>query len=87
LNGFANPQLLTHPFAFMAQVSCRVPSEVDKALEAAANEQGVFKADIVRRAIVHYIKQNPDDFEVYSKDRSQSPSNEDGRIYDPMHDI
>lgn len=71
----------------MTQVSCRVPAEVDDALQAAANEQGVFKADIVRRAIVHYIKENPDGFEVYSEGRSQSPSKEDGRIYDPMSDI
>lgn len=71
----------------MAQVSCRVPSEVDDALQAAANEQGVFKADIVRRAIVYYVKQNPHGFEVYSEGRSQSQSEDGGRIYDPMRDI
>lgn len=71
----------------MTQVSCRVPAEVDEALQTAANQQGVFKADIVRRAIVHYIKQNPDGFEVYSENTSQSQSVEEGPIYDPSQDI
>lgn len=49
----------------MAQATCRVPPALDGALDEAADEIGLFRSDVMRRALLWYIKTNPDGLEVF----------------------
>lgn len=76
----------------MAQLSCRVPARLDDKLEAVAADRDVFKSEIVRQAIRHYVRENPDGFAAFSHGsrRNQDVVEGDraptGGIYDPLED-
>lgn len=48
----------------MAQISCRVPEALDDAIEEAADEISLFRSDVIRRAVLYYIKMNPDNLDA-----------------------
>lgn len=52
----------------MAQATCRIPPVLDDALDSAANEVGLYRSDLLKRALLHYITQNPDGLEVFASD-------------------
>ncbi len=41
-------------------VSSRIPEHLKASLEEAANTQGVFQSEIIRRALRYYVQENPD---------------------------
>lgn len=51
-------------------VAGRVLIEQAELLERAADEQDVTKADLVQRAVEHYIERNPDDIPAFYPDDS-----------------
>lgn len=52
----------------MSQVTCRVPPVVDDSIESAADEVGLFQSDLLKRALLHYIAENPDELGAFSGD-------------------
>ena len=82
----------------MSQVTCRVPPVVDDAIESGANEVGLFQSDLLKRALLHYIAQNPDGLTAFSGDdlakgiellrggRVSARSGQSG-TYDPVEDL
>lgn len=44
-------------------VSCRIPERLNIALEKAVDSEGVFRSELIRQALRHYIHENPDDLE------------------------
>ena len=45
-------------------VSSRIPESLNESLEIASQSRGVFRSEIIRRAIRYYIEENPDDLQV-----------------------
>ena len=39
---------------------------MDDALDAAANEVGLYRSDLLKRALLHYIEQNPDKLRAFA---------------------
>jgi len=76
----------------MAQASCRVTPALDDALDAAADETGLFRSDLMRRAVIHYIHTNPDGLQAFSGEdvpqgvRPPRKSSK-GQTYDPTTDL
>lgn len=51
----------------MAQATCRLPPSLENPLSEAVDEAGVFRSDLVRRALVLYMAVNPDELEAFAK--------------------
>lgn len=69
----------------MGQASTRVPDAINDALQDAADELGVFRSDVIRAALVHYIRANPADLDAFSggiPTRRTTGSD----VYDPTRD-
>lgn len=47
-------------------VSSRIPETLNTSLEAAAASKGVFRSEIIRRALRYYIEQNPDEIDAFN---------------------
>ena len=54
----------------MGQASCRIPPALDGVLDAAADETGLFRSDMMRRAVAFYAVANPDELEALGEDTS-----------------
>ncbi|MFD1566058.1 CopG family ribbon-helix-helix protein [Halolamina litorea] len=78
-------------------VSCRLPRDLGERVDAAATAESTVRSDIVRRAIRHYLEEDPDGVSLRptnsEKDRSR-PRRENGRtpgskkpVYDPSRDL
>lgn len=52
-----------------SHVSCRLPAALGEQLDLAAAENNAFRSELVRRAIRYYVRENPDDLDVF--DQSQ----------------
>lgn len=75
----------------MGQASCRIPDRLDTALQNAADEVGLFRSDVIRRALIYYIRTNPHDLEAFSKRSSKASQNSEasqtlGGTYDPTQE-
>lgn len=68
----------------MGQASTRVPDSIDEVLQEAADEIRVFRSDVIRAALVHYIRTNPPDLEAFS---SGVPSRRSRPAFDPQRDL
>lgn len=51
----------------MTQATCRLPPVLDEVLDEAVEEAGVFRSDLVRRALVLYMRANPDEIGVFAR--------------------
>lgn len=76
----------------MAQATCRVPDRLNDAIDRAAEESGLFRSEIIRRALIWYLKENPDNLGVLEAapqaGRSEAGENEpSSRPYDPTRDV
>lgn len=85
----------------MAQATCRVTPALQDAIEGAAEEAGLFRSDVIRRALVYYVNRNPDELEALagcdlrgvrsvgsgekSRNRSETSADRPG-VYDPVGD-
>lgn len=83
----------------MKTVSCKVTSEMGSKLEAATAERDVFRSELIRAAIRHYVATNPDGYTVFEKEgtpdgrrdtktysdkrSTKTESPSHGEIYDP----
>jgi len=65
----------------MSTTTCRLPDQLAKRLERAADERGVFQSEIHRRAIRYYVAENPDRIEefteVFSPTRQGTPDGDE----------
>ena len=48
------------------RAQCRLPSRLNGLLEEAAEERGVFRSEVTRRALRYYVGVNPDEIEAFS---------------------
>lgn len=87
----------------MAQATCRLPPVLDEVLDEAVEEAGVFRSDLVRRALLHYVMANPDGIEAFARrelprlvgggmstpvrSKSSEAGTETGSTYDPLGDL
>lgn len=46
------------------RAQCRLPDRLNELLEEAAEERGVFRSEVTRRALRYYVGVNPDGIEV-----------------------
>lgn len=51
----------------MPQATCRITTDLNELLDEGATEAGLFRSDIFRRALVHYLDTNPDHLETFGK--------------------
>lgn len=50
-------------------VCSRVPESVSECIEEASKSAGVFRSEVIRRALRFYINENPDDLDVFEADQ------------------
>jgi hypothetical protein len=83
----------------MKTVSCKIPAGMGSKLEAAAAERDVFRSELLRAAIRHYVATNPDGYSAFERDsrgqvriekgpcsarhEGESDRFSDGGLYDP----
>ena len=48
-----------------ARTQCRLPGRLNELLEEAAEERGVFRSEVTRRALRYYVGVNPDGIEAF----------------------
>jgi hypothetical protein len=87
--GFAILAMLLYrllPFTCMAQATCRVTDELDTAIDEAAAEAGLFRSEVMRRALLHYVETNPDGLEAFAADPT-TPDRATRRTYDPTDEL
>jgi predicted DNA-binding protein len=60
----------------MAQTNCRIPDELNAAFENAADERGLFRSEVHRRALRHYASANPDEFAAFERYNRVNGGNE-----------
>lgn len=81
----------------MGQATCRLPVALDEVLDDAVEEVGVFRSDLVRRALVLYMTANPDEIAAFEQQdlparfvgggkrtEGQAASSEASSTYDPL---
>ena len=79
--------------------ACRLPAELGEKLDEAEAERGNFRSEILRAALRHYIRTNPDGYVAFRETsenrprRKQSGRENEGHsgnrslgIYDPTQD-
>lgn len=68
---------------------------MNEALEMASESEGALRSELIRRALRHYIRQNPDQLEVFNKEQkadrsrkvdsqSQQSDTNENNVYNPM---
>ncbi|WP_425504663.1 hypothetical protein [Salinigranum marinum] len=70
---------------------------MNEALETASEAEGTFRSELIRRALKHYMQENPDQLEAFTtEDRSppqetasqpRTSATRDGPVYDPSQDL
>jgi len=80
-------------------VSCRLPAALGEQLDAAAAENGSFRSELVRRAIRYYLRENPDEIDVFAQQSRHAAAQSDKESstesnrsqynspYDPTEDL
>jgi len=48
------------------RAQCRLPNRLNGLLEEAADERGVFRSEVTRRALRYYVGVNPDEIEAFN---------------------
>jgi len=48
-------------------VSCRIPEQLNAALQEAVDSEGVFQSELIRQALRHYIHENPDNLKALNE--------------------
>lgn len=81
---FTNLLYETRRKTIMGQASCRVPDALDSTLQAAADEMGVFRSDVIQRALIYYIQVNPHELDAFSRGVTGRRSSQ---VYDPTSDV
>lgn len=84
----------------MAQATCRLPPVLDEVLNEGVEETGVFRSDLVRRAVVLYMTANPGELEAFAGadvparfvsgsmgSPARAASADGGATYDPVEDL
>lgn len=49
----------------MAQCTCRISEDVNELFDEAVEETGLFRSDLIRRAVLYYMTSNPDGFQTF----------------------
>jgi Arc/MetJ-type ribon-helix-helix transcriptional regulator len=86
----------------MTNVSCRLPPKMGKKIDKAVAERELYRSEVLRAALRHYIETNPDGYSAFDStprsstrpsekrpnpDSTESANTEDARsIYDPTSD-
>ena len=70
---------------------------MNEALETASEAEGTFRSELIRRALKHYMQQNPDQLEAFtvegessqreSASRPRASASGEGPVYDPSQDL
>jgi len=78
-------------------VSCRLPRDLGERVDAAATAESTVRSDIVRRAIRHYLEDDPDGISARptnsvgdrNRRRSRDGQTTDSKkpVYDPSRDL
>lgn len=82
--GFAITHYETDRITVMGQASTRVPEAINDSLQEAADELGVFRSDVIRAALVHYIRVNPANLDAFS---DGIPTRRKRPAFDPERDL
>jgi len=71
-------QLASYPrFVEQTTVSSRIPETLNASLERASESRGVFRSELIRWAIRHYVEQNPDNIEEFDHEKETASTFED----------
>jgi metal-responsive CopG/Arc/MetJ family transcriptional regulator len=70
---------------------------MNEALETASEAEGTFRSELIRRALKHYMQQNPDHLEAFYVEEEASQqetasitrtsASGDGPVFDPSTDL
>lgn len=56
----------------MPNVSCRLPPKMGEKIEEAVAERGLYRSELIRAALRHYIETNPDGYSAFDSSRRSS---------------
>lgn len=69
-------------------VSCRIPEQLNAALQEAVDSEGVFQSELIRQALRHYIHENPDGLKSLNETATEvSPRKVQSRPYRPNTEV
>lgn len=57
----------------MPNVSCRLPPKMGEKIDNAVAERGLYRSELLRAALRHYIETNPDGYTAFDSVRRSSP--------------